>query len=261
MRANGLNGAPMHRPALAMTLLLSFCAPVAAMVGGASVISSNAQPVVMIVSDRGSFCTGTAIASDLVLTAAHCVLPGADYKLLEFDAERKPVLRDVARIARHPQFRLKTLLAHRATADVALIKLAQSLPVTPAPLADSSLRAAIGDRFTVRGYGLATRGDGKTGGTLRAATLVATGQPGNLQIRLADPATRGERAGLGACTGDSGAPAFTTSGPPAVIGVVSWSTGPGGSAGCGGLTGVTPLSLYKGWIVEQARKMGNTLAP
>jgi secreted trypsin-like serine protease len=79
MRANGLNGAPMHRPALAMTLLLSFCAPVAAMVGGASVISSNAQPVVMIVSDRGSFCTGTAIASDLVLTAAHCVLPGADY--------------------------------------------------------------------------------------------------------------------------------------------------------------------------------------
>ena len=46
-----------------------------------------------------------------------------------------------------------------------------------------------------------------------------------------------------------------------MIGVVSWSTGPGGSAGCGGLTGVTPLSLYEGWIVEQARKMGSPLAP
>jgi len=259
--ANGLNGAPMRRHALALTVMLSFCAPAAAMVGGAATLSSHGQPVVMIVSDRGSFCTGTAIARDLVLTAAHCVLPGADYKLLEFDAERKPQLRDVASIARHPQFQIKTLLAHRATADVALLKLARPLAVTPAPLADASLRAAVGETFTVRGYGLAVRGDGKTGGTLRTATLATTGQPGTLQIRLVDAATRGERAGLGACTGDSGAPAFTTSGPSAMIGVVSWSTGPGGSAGCGGLTGVTPLSLYKGWIVEQARKMGSPLAP
>jgi hypothetical protein len=259
--ANGLNGAPMRRPALALTLLLSFCAPAAAMVGGAAVLSSSAQPVVMIVSDRGSFCSGTAIARDLVLTAAHCVLPGANYKLLEFDAERKPVLRDVARVARHPQFQLKTLLAHRATADVALIKLERPLSVSPTRLADPSLRAAVGDRFTIRGYGLAVRGDGKTGGTLRTATLVTTGQPGNLQIRLFDPATRGERAGLGACTGDSGAPAFTTGAPLSVIGVVSWSTGPGGSAGCGGLTGVTPLSLYRGWIVDEARRMGSAVAP
>src|SRR5690606_34977039 len=131
------------------------------------------------------------------------------------------------------------------------------LSVSPARLADPGLRAAVGDRFTIRGYGLAVRGDGKTGGTLRAATLITTGQPGNLQIRLLDPATRGERPGLGACTGDSGAPAFTTGAPPSVIGVVSWSTGPGGSAGCGGLTGVTPLSLYKSWIVDEARRLGS----
>jgi hypothetical protein len=259
--ANGLNGAPMRRPALALTVMLPFCTPAAAMVGGAPAVSSNAQPAVMIVSDRGSFCTGTAIARDLVLTAAHCVLPGANYKLLEFDAARQPVLRDVARIARHPQFQLKTLLAHRATADVALIKLERPLSVAPARLADPGLRAAVGDRFTVRGYGLAVRGDGKTGGTLRAATLVATGQPGNLQIRLFDPATRGERAGLGACTGDSGGPAFTTDASPTVAGVISWSTGPRGSAGCGGLTGVTPLSLYRGWIVDEARRMGSAVAP
>ena len=34
-----------------------------------------------------------------------------------------------------------------------------------------------------------------------------------------------------------------------IIGVVSWSTGPNNAEGCGGLTGVTPLSLYRGWIV------------
>src|SRR6266404_8407135 len=91
--------------------------------------------------------------------------------------------------------------------------------------------------------------------TVRAATLVATGQPGTLQIRLADPATKGERAGLGACTGDSGAPVYRdVGGALAVIGVVSWSTGPALSEGCGGLTGVTPLTRYRAWLVEQAGK-------
>jgi hypothetical protein len=38
--------------------------------------------------------------------------------------------------------------------------------------------------------------------------------------------------------------------------VVSWSTGPNGSAGCGGMTGVTPLTLYRDWILQTARKWG-----
>ena len=88
--------------------------------------------------------------------------------------------------------------------------------------------------------------------------LVVTGQPGSLQVRLYDPATRNQRAGLGACDGDSGAPAFRGG---RIAGVVAWTTGPGNSAGCGGLTGVTPLTLYRAWIVEQARRMGGTLAP
>jgi len=45
-----------------------------------------------------------------------------------------------------------------------------------------------------------------------------------------------------------------------VIGVVSWSTGPRNVAGCGGLTGVTPLTRYRSWIVEQAKRMNAALA-
>ena len=97
---------------------------------------------------------------------------------------------------------------------------------------------------------------------MRAANLVATGRPGTLQVRLVDPATGGERAGLGACTGDSGAPVFVAQGGRlAVAGVVSWSTGPKLAAGCGGLTGVTPLVRYRDWIVETAKRMGSRLAP
>jgi Trypsin len=193
-----------------------------------------------------------------VLTVAHCVTPGADYKLVEHDAKQQPVLRDVAKIARHPQFELKALLGHRATADVALLKLAQPADLAPARLMPSPEPVAVGDRFLVAGYGVAVRGDGRTWGQVRAATLSATGQPGGLQIRLLDP-NAGSTGGFGACTGDSGAPVFTTSEPLTVIGLVSWSTGPGMTEGCGGLTGVTPLVRYRGWIVDQAAKLGSPL--
>ena len=166
---------------------------------------------------------------------------GADYKLVRYDQGRqgRPVLLDAAQIARHPNFDLKALLGHRATADVALMKLAAPLPAefAPAALAQPGRPIAVGDAFMVAGYGVAVRGDGKTGGAIRTAKLVATGRPGSLQLRLVDPVTKGERAGLGACTGDSGAPVFAAAdGALAIVGVVSWSTGPAPTAGCGGAT-------------------------
>jgi hypothetical protein len=248
----------MLRILTALACLMLPIVPAAAMVGGAQPTSEGAgRAVVMLTGSRGTFCSGVALARDLVLTAAHCVLPGADYKLVEFDAARQPALKDILRIARHPEFDVDAALRHRVTADVALLKLAAPLAIVPAPLARAGAPVAVGDRFVVAGYGVAARGDGKSGGTIRAATLVATGQPGTLQIRLTDPLTKGERAGLGACTGDSGAPVYReVDGALAVVGVVSWSTGPALSEGCGGLTGVTPLARYLAWIVEQAGKMG-----
>jgi hypothetical protein len=41
--------------------------------------------------------------------------------------------------------------------------------------------------------------------------------------------------------------------------VVSWSTGAKNAAGCGGLTGVTPLTLYRDWILQTARAWGTPL--
>ena len=243
-------------------LLVLSATPATALVGGAQPVSGP-HAAVMIVGSRGNSCTGIAIARDLVLTAAHCVPPGSDYKLVEFDAQRQPRLRDTQSIARHPQFSQKTFDSHRATADVALIKFAAPIGSgAPAAIHGERLKVAPGDRFTVIGYGLTQIGNGKSGGTLRNAQLQVTGQPGNLQIRLMDPATRNERTGLGACTGDSGGPVLRDiGGRLAVIGVVSWSTGARNEAGCGGLTGVTPLSLYYPWIAETARKLGSPLAP
>jgi hypothetical protein len=242
-------------------LILCACAPAGAMVGGAADVTGNGlgRHVVLISHSRG-FCTGVALAPDLVLSVAHCVGPGAEYRIVEFDAAHQPVLKAVTGTADHPGFRLATMLAHRATADVALLKLAEPMTAVPTPLTTRTTFAP-GDRFTVAGYGLAVRGDGRTGGKVRAASLVATGKPGTLQVRLVDPSTGGTRPGLGACTGDSGAPAFEETGAAAVVGVVSWSTGPNGSDGCGGLTGLTPVVAYRDWIISTARRLGSPLVP
>jgi trypsin len=242
------------------TTLLS-AAPAVAIVGGGAPSSDGvARSVVTIVGSRGNFCTGSLIAPKIVLTAAHCVQPGAEYRIVD-NSSGQPALQAVRSVAIHPAFKMEAMLAHRATADVALLQLDTSVKgKVPAILGMPTIPIAVGGRFTIAGIGVTVRGDGKSGGTIRVVGLVASGKPGTLQIRLVDPVGQGTRAGLGACTGDSGAPVFEDkSDGPAIVGVVSWSTGPNGSDGCGGMTGVTPLTLYRDWLLQTARQWGAAL--
>jgi hypothetical protein len=247
---------------LISVLALLFAAPADAIVGGGVPSAEGVgRSVVTIVGSRGNFCSGALIAPKLVLTVAHCVQPGATYKIVGYGADKQPQLQDVKSVAIHPGFDMAAMTAHRATADVALLQL-DSPPKgkTAAPLGTPQLPIAAGNRFTIAGIGVTIRGEGSSGGTVRVAGLVATGQPGTLQIRLVDPVGMGIRDGLGACTGDSGGPVFEDqAGGAAIIGVISWSTGANGSAGCGGLTGVTPLTRYRDWILQTARGWGSAL--
>jgi len=241
---------------------LLFTTPAHAIVGGGTPQADGvARAVVTIVGSRGNFCTGSVIAPKLVLTVAHCVQPGADYKIVDFGADGKPQLLNVRSVAIHPNFNMQAMQAHRATADVALLQLDIPLKGKSAvPVGSPNIPIQVGSRFTIAGIGVTVRGEGKSGGTIRVAALVATGQPGTLQIRLVDPVTNGVRDGIGACTGDSGGPVFEDRSNGAVlVGVISWSTGPKGETGCGGLTGVTPLTLYRDWILQTARGWGSAL--
>jgi secreted trypsin-like serine protease len=244
---------------LSALVWLWLCAPAGALTGNAPpAVGFAARPIVMIVDAKGDLCTGTALARDLVLTAAHCVTRAIDYQVKVYQTGQS--IR-VASIARHPRFDFANYAASVATADLALLKLASPLPdiVVPATLAPPR-RVAVGETLTVAGFGVTLAGTARGLGVPRMAALSVTGKPGSLQIRLFDLATRNLRVGLGGCTGDSGAPAFDGR-AASVIGVVSWSTAPNDEEGCGGLTGVTPLLLYRDWIVQTARKYNSPLAP
>jgi secreted trypsin-like serine protease len=245
-----------HLQHMAAAAALFAASPAFAIVGGAPPSAGGiGRSVVTIVGSRGTFCSGALIAPRLVLTAGHCVQPGTEYRIVEYDRDHKPQLKTVRRAVAHPGFNMQAILAHRASADVALLEL--DMPTkdgVPGALGVPQLPLAPGNAFTIAGLGVTIRGDGKSAGVVRAAPLVATGKPGTLQIRLVDPATQGSKQGLGACTGDSGGPLFEQQAKsPVIVGVISWSTGASGSAGCGGLTGATPLTLYRDWIVQTAR--------
>ena len=100
---------------IATTLLLPM--PAGAIVGGAAPApAAVARSVVTVIGSRGNFCTGSLIAPSLVLTVAHCVQPGSDYKIVQYDADGKPELQDVKAVAIHPGFKMQEMLAHAGEA-------------------------------------------------------------------------------------------------------------------------------------------------
>lgn len=238
-------------------------APAHAIVGGAAPGQGDmARRVVMISGARGNTCSGVALAADLILTAAHCAVPKTALLVRDIAPARAGSAYAVRAVLVHPNYDPKSYARSRATADVALLQLATPLADTK-PTRIGGRVPAPGERFTIAGAGATASGNGAGLGTTRAANLVTVGQPSTLQFRLADAAGRaGALAGLGACEGDSGGPVLDVSGnEPIMVGIISWSTGPSLSAGCGGLTGVTPLARYRAWIVKAAGELGVTLLP
>ena len=89
----------LYRGAILAGSLVAASIPAAALVGGAlPAADGTGRSVVMVLGSYGTVCTATAIAADLLLTAAHCVQPGADYKLMASKPGETPVLEDTARI-------------------------------------------------------------------------------------------------------------------------------------------------------------------
>ena len=234
--------------------------PALAITGSRSAPSDAvARALVTVIGPNGVVCTGTMIAPAVLLTAGHCATSQAALRIVDY-AATPPRLITPRKILIHPRYNAQDMAAHRVTVDLALVQLPAPMPgKAPLALGTPRLPVVAGAPYTIAGIGSSSP-SGSDVGTARAAPLVATGKPGTLQIRLTDPSTQNKRPGMGGCTGDSGGPMLEMQDDRSVIaGVVSWSTGPNFTNGCGGLTGVTPLTLYRDWLVQAARSLGAAL--
>jgi Trypsin len=187
----------------------------------------------------------------VVLSAGHCMQAGASYRV-QYRANGLRQFSDVLDWAVPPQFdpQVKPVVA-----DLALIRFSNLSPeIGLATLGLNEPPAWPGDQVTVVGGGIAFKGLHETGFNRMATLTVAPGPLSDLQIRLVD--SSGKPATIGACLGDSGSPVFEIRPDgPKVIAVVSWAIGPNETKGCGGVTGATPLSPYRQWIIDTMRTM------
>ncbi len=203
----------------------------------------------MVLQRRGAaagFCTGVVVGPRAVLTAAHCVPPGADIRVHFKDEAGAPVLLPTSAVVRHPGYRADAVARRERSVDLAVVTLPAPLPPRfHAAAIAGAVGTAVGARFTVAGFGLAREGEARTSGRLREADLAARAPLSGVLLWAEDPA----RGGAGACTGDSGGPVLDASG--AVAALTVWSAGDGRRQ-CGALTQAIWLAPYRAWIAEAA---------
>jgi secreted trypsin-like serine protease len=239
----------MNRKSLCVVgLVLLGVTPAIAINGGTTAPPDLAAQAVMIVSKSGKICTGTVIARDLVLTAAHCAASKVGYAV--YVKEDPPRLIEVSRIVLHPKYDPHQFETRKPSPDMAIMKLSEPLPTRyrTARLSTDTALPKRGDMFTLGGFGFARDGDERSIGTLRSIALPSVGTTGGIMIRV----SAGSGSIAGACMGDSGGPAFHDD---QLAGVIGWTSIPEGK-NCGFTTGVTLVGLQRNWIDQIMRSLG-----
>lgn len=221
---------------LPLLLVAAACASSKAEPGGStesSIINGQASPTddaVVLVVLPDSFCTGTLIAPNLLLTARHCVSAEPADECSPFGADRAPNTIGVA-LGEHPSSQKivargsKLFLETKSSIcgqDIALVMLDQDVPgITPKKVRATA--PVAGEMTTAIGYGEDENKQLK--GRLQRANIAvqavgpATKTAGTVTVNVpANDFMTGESV----CHGDSGGPLFDSKG--LVLGTTSRGT-------------------------------------
>ncbi|NBJ11503.1 S1 family peptidase [Microvirga arsenatis] len=253
-------------PLLALAVLTLLASPAWAVLQGVASRDPDGlrRSVVSIENSLGELCSGVIVGPDLVLTAAHCVIDRAAYRVVALNRAFRPQRFAVAALAIHPTFVPGTTPRTQPGVDLAVVKLDR--PLGPDYLALDPTQAGridVGDPVTIAGFGVLSERLKRTARTLRQTNLVSLGpvEVANRVLIVVDRNRLAETAGAGACRGDSGGPILAaTAAGYQLYGITSWSSGAMRTrqpSACGGLTAVTPIVEHLGWIVSSMRGLGS----
>jgi hypothetical protein len=221
------------------------------------------QSVVRVESSRGELCSGAVIGPDLVLTAAHCVVERAGYRVVVVDRGFRPRTVRAIAAALHPAFVPGTTPRTQPGVDLAILKLERPLGPDFAPL-DPRGAGGVGngEPVEIAGFGVVAEDKKGTARVLRRTRLLSLGAvpiARNRVVVAVDAQRQARTAGAGACRGDSGGPILRgRPGAYQLIGIVSWSSGAlysRSATACGGLTAVTPVAEHASWIAARSRDL------
>ena len=193
------------------------------------------------------FCTGTLIANNFVLTAAHCLTSGSASNMkIGFGRNLKTTsgnsYAQVVKIAYHESYTDKLN-------DIGIVKfnpLTTQTQYRPASLFAGIL--AEGDKVAIAGYGVTSSGAYDNGTLLQQWTkvraLAGTYSASATEIVL------DSNDGVDTCQGDSGGPVYVPVGSGFhVVGVTSWGIG------CGKDGHYTDTRFYNNWLSNKMKTM------
>jgi V8-like Glu-specific endopeptidase len=189
--------------------------------------------------DQQTLCSGTLIADDTVLTAAHCV-EDEDPAQLSFviGAEPKKVAGfPIAHWSQHPRY----AGARRGAYDIALLQLREPVAgVTPLPYRKAPLPVYFRGRLTFVGYGN-NDGVAKTGAGIKRCVRMPIS-------RVEDSTFQNQTRGRNSCHGDSGGPVLDyRNGKWEIVGVIA-----SGDSQCERLGFSARVDVAAEWITQTA---------